>query len=524
MKKAIFSHLYKYMAALLIIAFLLSAVTLYSVRIGEIEDDLANTLHSVTDSYNSGGIDEVADISFYCLTIDSGGEVTTFGTCSQREIKTLEQSTLFADAEGSYVDIGLSSSTVVSYGALAQDGAELRLYSSTGGFFSSVLSLVWVALICGAIMLYLCTALSEKLSVDILSPINEINLESPLESTAHDEFAPLLRRLEKQRRQVERQKSELEMRRLEFDAVTNCMNEGLVVLSSKGTVLSCNRAALKIFTAKEQDVTEHHILSLSRAPQVIELSEGLAKGVAGSARYEDSGRIYSMRATPTMAGGGVLLILDITESAASERMRKEFSANVSHELKTPLTVISGYAELITSGMAKPSDFVGFAGKIYEESARLLRLIEDIISISRLDEGMELPRENVNILPLVRDIAGRFNGVEIVGTDWEIFGVRHILSEMIYNLIDNAFKYNKPNGSVKVTVGDHFFEVADTGIGIPQEDRERVFERFFRVDKSRSKNKGGTGLGLSIVKHGAAMHEGIITLDTSDEGTTIRITF
>ncbi len=374
----------------------------------------------------------------------------------------------------------------------------------------------------------------------IVAPVNGLNLDAPLENEVYDELSPLLTRMDRQRREIERQMRQLDDARRELAAITRNMREGLVVLDREGGVLSMNESAARIFGADAEAGDD--LLSLSRDPGLRESVAKAQSGEAADAILERDGCAYQLLASPVKRDGSVagvvLLILDVTEKIAAERSRREFTANVSHELKTPLTSISGYAELIRDGLAKPADVPGFAGRICDEAKRLLALIEDILALSRLDERQGIgERERVDLREAAREVAERLEplaeekGIELTfaGEAAGIEAYPRLLGEMLYNLIDNAIKYTGEGGRVDVRVEKGpegaAFAVSDTGVGIPKEHQGRVFERFYRVDKSHSRATGGTGLGLSIVKHGAMIHGARIALESEPgKGTRIELTF
>ena len=329
----------------------------------------------------------------------------------------------------------------------------------------------------------------------------------------------------------------------EFTSITENMSEGFLVLDNNTDILSYNTSALRLLGAETVPAESHvSALALNRSAGFRSAVDGALAGKRSEQLVRQGGRCCQVMANPVLRDGevegAVVVILDITEREERENLRREFTANVSHELKTPLTSISGFAEIIKNGIVKPEDIPRFAGNIYEESQRLVTLVDDILNLSRLDEAdVQLEREDFDLSSLARDVAGRLkasakkNGVVItvIGDKAEINGVKSIVDEMVFNLVDNAVKYNKQNGRVTVTVDSSSdgtaLTVTDTGIGIPQADVDRVFERFYRVDKSHSKEIGGTGLGLSIVKHGAAFHNAKVSLQSTEgEGTTVRLVF
>ena len=322
----------------------------------------------------------------------------------------------------------------------------------------------------------------------------------------------------------------------EFIQITSHMQEGLVVLDKETNIRSINSAALRIFRAKESCVGTG-FFQVNRSNDLRQaLNDALDHG-HGSVIREFEGRIYRFDMSRIRSDGrllgAVILAVDVTEAENAEQMRREFSANVSHELKTPLQTIIGSAELLESSMVKPEDTPRFVGHIRREAARLVNLIEDIIRLSQLDEGVAMPTETVDMLQLAEEVKSilkpsaeeRKVSISVSGEGFSVVGVRRLLQEILYNLCDNAVKYNVPGGSVRIHAESSRLTVSDTGIGIPMEHQDRIFERFYRVDKSHSKATGGTGLGLSIVKHAAAYHNAKITLDSvPDKGTTITIQF
>ena len=382
--------------------------------------------------------------------------------------------------------------------------------------------------------------LASRLTHVFLAPIVSLDLHDPLKNEAYDELSPLLHRIDRQNRRISIQMDELRRRQAEFDDITARMDEGLVLFSSSGDRLFANNVIHQLFP---QDKAAGNYLTLCRDAAYVEAVEQALRGGSAHTRMEKNGRIWSLAASSVAEDGAghaaVLLIVDIPEREQADQQRQEFTANVSHELKTPLTSIMGYAEIIEAGIAKPTDVVPFAGKIRTEAQRLLSLIEDIIRLSQLDAGgEEIPFEPIELQPLCCTVRSRLQSkadrlglkIECAGENATVSGQRRTLEQMVFNLADNALAYNRPNGSVTIETGTDsdgapFVRVSDTGIGIAPADQKRVFERFYRVDKSHSKMTGGTGLGLSIVKHGAALHGTALTLDsTLNVGTRITLTF
>ncbi|MBR4933329.1 MAG: PAS domain S-box protein, partial [Clostridia bacterium] len=389
------------------------------------------------------------------------------------------------------------------------------------------------------ISIVLALVMSNKMANSIVEPLNKLDLENPVENETYEELSPLLTKINKQHKQIAKQMSELKRKSDEFEQITSSMSEGLVLLDEKGTVLSINESAKKLFGADDTAVGRD-FLTLDRS---VEMSHAIVKAMEGKrselrecrgeseyqfiiSRIESEGKIV----------GVVIICLDVTEAAFAERNRKEFTANVSHELKTPLQSIIGSAELLQAGLVKPEDTDRFIGNIKNEATRLVSLINDIIRLSQLDENSEIATESVDLCSVAGEVievlsmAAAKKKVEfkLCGEDCKVNGIRRYLYEIIYNLCDNAIRYNKDGGKVEVSIKEEnnniVLSVSDTGIGIPVEHQTRIFERFYRVDKSHSKETGGTGLGLSIVKHAVAYHKGSIKLESNTSlGTTVTVT-
>lgn len=425
------------------------------------------------------------------------------------------------------------------YALRLEDGSVVRLSVATSTVLNLVLGMAQPICLVLAGALVLSLFLAGRISKKIVAPLNALDLEHPLDNEGYDELSPLLRRLDVQQQQIRSRTSELKRRQADFSAVTDSMEEGLVLLGREDAVLSINPAACRLLECTA--TTGRDILEVNRSPELRSVLAQAHKGKRAEDLMSIRGRRYRLEGTPVESSGGVrgvvLLFQDVTEREQAERIRREFTANVSHELKTPLHAISGYAELLSAGMVKPEDMPRFAGNIYTEAQRLILLVEDIIRLSQLDEGAAgMGREQVNLAQLVRETVRSLDSVAAeaqvtVETELEnvsVNGIEQLLSGVVYNLTDNAIKYNHPGGTVTIRLSARgeqaILQVADTGVGIPEESRERIFERFYRVDKSRSKEVGGTGLGLSIVKHAVMIHRGTIHVDsTLGKGTTITVT-
>ena len=422
-----------------------------------------------------------------------------------------------------------------------EDGTVIRLAGSQSTVMHLLLAMAPPIVLILIVTLLFAAALSSRLTKRLIRPILELDLEHPEESEVYDELSPLLTRIRRQNDTIQEQMDQLRQQRQEFTALTENMSEGFLLLDAKGRVLSYNSGALRLLGAAPPP-EEANVLTLDRGDTFQQVVGQALDGRRSQLQMERGGRVIQLLGDPVLRdgqpAGAVLVLLDITEREQGERMRREFTANVSHELKTPLTSISGMAEIMKDGFVKPEDIQGFAADIYKESQRLIRLVEDIIHLSRLDEGGGgLEQQEIDLLDLAHTVEDRLQALasqdqvtlSVEGDHALIRGLPSIVEEMVYNLCDNAIKYNRPEGAVTVRVADGpdavTLSVEDTGIGIPEEDQERVFERFYRVDKSHSKAIGGTGLGLSIVKHGAALHSARVELDSvSGKGTTVRLIF
>ena len=420
-----------------------------------------------------------------------------------------------------------------------EDGSVVRLSIETASiltvFFTMTYPLVLILVAIGCVSLFLAFQTAKL----ITNPINEIDLEHPENAVVYDELSPLLRKIAVQNREIHRQMAELKRRKEEFDTITANMQEGLLVLDAEGAVLSSNEGVLRLLGLSHVEEGQN-VFQLNRSETFRRGVEAALKGEHREEKLELGGRVYELFANPVFRDGenaGVILVLfDATEKEGREKLRREFTANVSHELKTPLTSISGFAEIMKSGMVRPEDMGNFAGKIYDEAQRLIALIQDIIKLSKLDEKESfLEKEWVELDAIVLEVRERLQPTAekknirlmVHAEPLQVFGVRPVLMEMVYNLCDNAIRYNKTDGEVRMTLreekGNAILEVADTGIGIAKEEQGRIFERFYRVDASRSAENGGTGLGLSIVKHSAALHHGKISLvSVPGKGTTMKI--
>lgn len=422
-----------------------------------------------------------------------------------------------------------------------EDGTILRLSISQRSILTLLLGMTQPLCFIFAVAMILSIFLAMRISKKIVKPINEIDLDHPLSNKGYDELSPFLRRIDIQQKQLQGQKAELQQKENELNTIIGCMNEGMVLLNPRGRIISINPAAEKLLHA-EKDCVGMDMLSLCRNHRLQEILSDALRGKSGEQVISLQGESYRIDADPIVSDhavkGAALFFFNVTEREKAERIRREFTANVSHELKTPLHSLSGYAELLKNDMVEEGDKIPFAGKIYDEAQRLIRLVEDIISLSHLDEGAadgereptdlyELARKAMESLKPAAD-ASRIT-LELFGAPAVLNGIPRLLYSLIYNLCDNAVKYNHEYGKVTVTIQNRetslVLSVEDTGIGIAPEHCERIFERFYRVDKSHSKEVGGTGLGLSIVKHAARIHNAKIEVNSNvGKGTAVIVTF
>ncbi len=440
---------------------------------------------------------------------------------SSRHSKTLMQKTLY-------------------YAEKLEDGTILRIATRQNSVLIILLGIMQPLTVIIAFGFLLSLLLSYRLSKAIIKPINELDLENPSLNNAYEELTPLLKKLSAQKYTIDKQIKESKQSREEFKLITENMSEGLLVLDKEAKVLSYNQAAVRMLEIPPEQ--SGSVLTFNRSKGFRSVVEKALLGERCENNITNEDSTYNIIATPVYVNkkiiGAVMVIIDITESAKREHLRQEFTSNVSHELKTPLTSISGFAEILKSGGTPDETVVDFSTSIYDEAQRLITLVSDIMEISELDEGsVVFEKEQVDLYELSKDVVNRLLSVagkrnislRVIGDSADVLGIRKILDEMVYNLCDNAIKYNKENGLVDVIINQTsdkvILSVRDTGIGIPQSEQSRVFERFYRVDKSHSKLMGGTGLGLAIVKHGAAYHEADVSLEsTEDKGTTVTILF
>lgn len=471
------------------------------------------------------------------VLFDSKADVTQMENHGTRE----EVKEAFTAGVGESERYSTTLATKTLYRAVAMDdGTVLRVSVTQFTVLALLFGMLQPILIVFLVGLVLSLILANQVSKRIVDPMNIIDLDHPLDNDAYDELSPLLTRIDKQHRQIDFQKKELERKQEEFTLVTDHMSEGLVLLNSKGEVLSINKSAMELFAA-DRDCVGKDFLLMDRSLAVQNVVKAALNGHHGEVLLDRNGGKFQLNTNTILwegeINGAVLLSFDVTEESAAEQQRREFTANVSHELKSPLQAIMGSAELMENNLVKKEDMPRFIGHIRSEAGRLMVLIDDIIRLSQLDEGGELPAEDVDLFRLADETVealmpkaeAKQIDFKLEGESTVIRGVRRLLSEIIYNLCDNALIYTPEHGAVTVTVKNDktcaVLTVADNGIGIPEEHRNRVFERFYRVDKSHSKETGGTGLGLSIVKHAAQYHGAALEMESEEgKGTVFTLRF
>lgn len=559
MTKKIFKSILSVALVILLSSLVMIIGVLYDYFRGVQKNQLRTELAFAAEGVEDGGVSYLEGLNDDSCRITLVGEDGTvlydsvesadkMGNHADRE--EIKEAREYGTGEASRYSSTLTEQTIY-ISKLLSDGSVLRVSVSHATVPALVFGMLQPLIVVLLLAFILSSVLAHRLSEKIVEPLSAIDLDKPLENNTYDELAPVLSHIEKQHRQIARQMYDLDRSRSEFEAVTHNMKEGLVLTSEKGEIISINPSAASFFLGVKPDSAEFYehekgcigkdFLTLDRSRETHELIERAQANGEAESRVSRWGREYQLNASRVLSDGKftgiVLLIFDVTDKVFAERNRREFTANVSHELKTPLQSIMGSAELIENGLVKPEDMKEFSDRIYKEAARLLTLIEDIIRLSQLDENVELAWENLDIAKMASDTAALLRDTAekknvIINLDCEpteIYGVRQLYSEIIYNLCENAIKYNKDGGSVTVSVhpknGGIELTVSDTGIGIPPEHRSRVFERFYRVDKSHSKATGGTGLGLSIVKHAVQYLGGQIDLTSRvGEGTKITVFF
>lgn len=547
MKNKIFRALVALAAMAVLVASGLITFLVSQDYFNETKKKLAQEARYISMGLESGGNDFLNKIaaengSNVRITLIDKDGIVLFD--NQAEAKTLEnhamrQEIMEAVAVGAGEAERFSDTldkTTYYYAVRLEDGKILRLARTIDSIYKSVLQMLPIMGGIVIVVAFLASIVARRVTFNLIKPLDQVNLDEPLDNETYDELAPFLTRIAKQKRQLSKNLKKLRGKQEELTIITNNMNEGLVLLNGQQNVLFINESAAKIFGFSAKEVIGRNILTVDRAQEVQDLLQKVSQAGKGEGLYEKDGHFYQLSGSSVNGSGSVILIYDVTEKMTAEKLRREFSANVSHELKTPLQSILGYAEIMKNGLVKDEDKQRFLERIHAEAGNMIELIQNIMELSRLDENKTLDEfEDVDLLKLAQSVTLRLKhkaqtkGVtlNVNGSSACVCGVQSILSEVLYNLVDNSIKYNKDNGKVDVKVQDGSEEVtvsvSDTGIGIGAADRERVFERFYRADKSHSKEIGGTGLGLSIVKHGVLFHKGRVELE-SEPGVGTTITF
>ena len=548
MTSKIFNSILSVAIAVLIASFIITTGVLYqyfgNLQISQLKDSLslaANATEQLGEDYL-----ENLDSSRYRLTwidadgtviYDSHADISSMENHADRE--EIKEALLYGTGSSTRKSSTLTQKTI--YEAIKlNDGSVLRISVSGATALVLVIGMLQPIAIIIIIAIILSAWLAHRMAKRVVEPLNKLDFDNPGKSEVYDELSPLLTRIQAQKREIKEQVWALKCKQDEFDQITGNMKEALVLLDNTYRILSINPAAKTLFGADFVCIGED-FLAIDRKQNMRQAIEKANSEGHADFRSEKNGKCYQFDLSRIDSDGKncgiVILAFDITHQTNAEKHRQEFTANVSHELKTPLQSIIGSAELMENGIVKDEDIPRFVGRIRKEASRLVTLIDDIIRLSQLDEGHDMPREDVSLLVLAEEVCDTLSdaarikdvSVEVTGDNGVINGVRRLLYEIIYNLCDNAIKYNRSGGSVKVDVIQNtdkvILKVQDTGIGIPPEHHDKIFERFYRVDKSHSKQSGGTGLGLSIVKHAVQYHHGKITVDSEQgKGTAISVIF
>ena len=519
----------------------------------KIDEQMASEAILAEEAWLTGGeafldrMEDRPDIKSRITLIDSQGKVLYDSVADQSSMENHMEREEVKEAltEG----IGKASRTSYTlaedtryYAKKTADGNIVRISTSHYSQLGLLLDTFGMIIITVAVLIMLSVFISYRVARAIIKPINDIDLDNPDINENYEELGPLLHRIHQQNNRIKRQMEKLRKSREEFNIITKNMSEGLIIIDKDTEILTYNRSATEMLGGGDGRQIEGSVLKLNRSEPFRKAVSEALEGNNSQVYLTEGEATYEIISNPVReeeeVTGAILIVMDVTEREKGEKLRREFTSNVSHELKTPLTSIYGVSDMLASDMVKAEDVAGFAGTIKEESARLISLIDDIIKLSRLDEST-VPQETeiIDVFGSARDVVSRLSGkasendigLSFSGEPSEIKGVQHILDEIVYNICENAIKYNRPGGFVKVSVrnegSESLITVADNGIGIPKADRERVFERFYRVDKSHSKQIGGTGLGLSIVKHGVIYLGGKINLESEEGvGTVITVGF
>lgn len=521
----------------------------YSERLS---DEMINEAKYISQGVEFGGrkyLEQMDDADIRITWIASDGtvlydnkaDVASMDNHAMRE----EVKEAMTSATGNSTRYSKTLSEKTAYNAVRlSDGSVIRVANTQSSIIVILLGMMQPVVVVLMLAFALSGLLAYRLSKQIIAPLDNIDLDCPEETNVYEEMALFVRKIVLQNREINENMQEMKAQQNEFAIITENMQEGFIVIDRNANVLSHNTSALRLFGINCE--AEHRsVLILNRTEEFRNAVDTALEGRHNEHILQVGERFYHIYLNPVFddeqVAGAIIIVTDVTEKEERENLRREFSANVSHELKTPLTSISGIAEIMKNGIVDSADIPEFAGRIYSEARRLINLVEDIIKLSQLDEdNTSVDKEIIDLYDMAEYVAehlrpvasSRGISIEVEGEHLSIMGVRAVIEEMIYNLCDNAVKYNKDNGSVTITVGktdepDYGVSicVSDTGIGIAKEYQERIFERFYRVDKSHSKEIGGTGLGLSIVKHAAKMHAASVDIESvPGKGTDIAVKF
>ena len=549
MTNRIFKSIFSVACGMLVVCLLLIISILYPTFESQFKNEIKQQAYIIARGVEVEGIDFFSNnmVGNHRITwIDPSGKVVYDNMADvdqlENHIDRQEVQDALASSSGESERYSTTLAQKTLYYAVAlKDGSVLRIAAKTQSVYAVLLSLLGPMFLVLCVMVLASGLLAKKLSKRIVDPINQIDLNTPLECQTYEELSPFLSKIAQQNNLIEEKLDELKKQQKEFKVITENMQEGLVLLNAQGKILSTNSIAEQLLKIEKED-ENRSIFMVNRSKELRNAVEKVLNGEHDEEQLVMDGRSYRLLANPVFhsmeLAGAVLVFIDDTEKVERESLRREFSANVSHELKTPLTSISGYAEIIKNGIVKSEDIPAFAGKIYDESQRLISMVKDIIKLSQFDENaIDLQKTEVNLKPLAMNCLIQLQGLadqNSITLDCNlnnefVMGVSSMLEEMVTNLVENGIKYNRLNGYVKVSLYDKdesvYLSVEDNGIGIPFADQQRVFERFYRVDKSHSKTIDGTGLGLSIVKHGAIFHDAKIEMKSEEnQGTKITLIF
>lgn len=546
MTKKIFHSIVTVGFVVMVLSLLVAASFIYDYFNNSQVKQLKEELELVKETVNHVGVEyfENFDSSLFRFTVvDEDGTIIYDNVADATQMENHREREEIREAfETGYGSSARTSATLTEktfYEAVLLDSGDVLRVSTTqltlGALFVGMSPAIWLIIFTAGIISFL---LASKMTQKIVEPLNKLDLEHPMENNSYEELSPILSKINRQHKEISRHMEELRRRSDEFEQITSSMSEGLILVDVKGKILSINNACRTIYGVKE-DVLGNSLFLVDRSSQMSKAVKEALAGLHTEFVTEKNGYEYQFNVnsieTDGKILGAVILAFDVTEKAFAERNRQEFTANVTHELKTPLQSILGSAELLENGLAKPEDMGRLIGNIRRETMRLVNLINDIIRLSELDENQEPPTETVNLQEIAQEIVEVLHSsaekkevtLEIKGDACVIFGVRRYIYEILYNLCDNAIRYNISGGKVVIDIhrknNRNVICVSDTGIGIDMKHHARIFERFYRVDKSHSRETGGTGLGLSIVKHAVMYHNGKIELESEPgKGTTVKV--